>query len=101
MGREPWLRRERRRPAQPARLGQSQRDPGGWEVPELNFSPVWKAARHFPRSRQGRLDTYGSGNFVSARAADSQPTAQFAPGRAEEGSGEERDSGVPEGERQG
>lgn len=52
--------------------------------PGVTFSPGWKAARPFPRSRQGRLDTSGSGNFVSARAANSQPRAQVAPGRAEE-----------------
>lgn len=56
--------------------------------PGVTFSPGWKGARHFPRSRQGRLDTSGSGNFVSARAADSQPRAQVAPERAEERRGE-------------
>lgn len=49
-----------------------------------NFSPSWKAARLIPRSRQGRLDTSGSENFVSARAAALQPRTQFVPGRAEE-----------------
>lgn len=37
-GRGPWLRQERRAPAPPPRLEQSQRETRGWEVPEQLFS---------------------------------------------------------------